>query len=186
MIRPNPNLDLPQIHLDTFIDPTAIICGKVIIEKGVIVGPYAVIRADELDADGNIAPIVIKENTNIQDGVVIHCKDGTGVFIGKNSSISHRAIIHGPCTIKENVFVGFNSVVFRATLNSGIVTGQNCVVDGVTIDADKYIEACQFIKNDQDVKNLRKTTKSEQKFSKSVVDANQYLLKGYKKIQNKL
>ena len=50
MIRKNPRGDLPQIHPSAFVDPTAILCGKVIVEENVFIGPYAVIRADEMDA----------------------------------------------------------------------------------------------------------------------------------------
>ena len=50
MIRKNPSGHLPVIDESAFIDPTAIICGKVIIRENVFVGPYAVIRADEVNA----------------------------------------------------------------------------------------------------------------------------------------
>lgn len=74
MIRKNPSGHLPQIDATAFVDPTAIICGKVIICENVFVGPYAVIRADEINADGDMEPIIIGANSNIQDGVVIHSK----------------------------------------------------------------------------------------------------------------
>lgn len=72
MIRKNPSGHLPVIDESAYIDKTAIICGKVIIKENVFVGPYAVIRADEVDANGEMEPIVIGANSNIQDGVVIH------------------------------------------------------------------------------------------------------------------
>ena len=40
---------MPEVWETAFIDPTAIICGKVIIEDNVFIGPYAVIRADEVN-----------------------------------------------------------------------------------------------------------------------------------------
>ncbi|MGL5708133.1 MAG: carbonate dehydratase, partial [Aeromonas sp.] len=52
MIRKNPSGHLPVIDESAYIDKTAIICGKVIIKENVFVGPYAVIRADEVDANG--------------------------------------------------------------------------------------------------------------------------------------
>ena len=79
MIRKNPSGHLPQIHQSAYIDQTAIICGKVIIHANVFVGPYAVIRADETDENGDMEPIVIGANSNIQDGVVIHSKAGAAV-----------------------------------------------------------------------------------------------------------
>lgn len=52
MIRKNPSGDLPIIDQTAYVDQTAIICGKVIIHANVFIGPYAVIRADEVDAQG--------------------------------------------------------------------------------------------------------------------------------------
>lgn len=89
MIRKNPSGDLPVIHESAYVDQTAIICGKVIIHENVFVGPYAVIRADEVDVNGEMEAIVIGANSNIQDGVVIHSKSGAAVNIGENTSIAH-------------------------------------------------------------------------------------------------
>ncbi len=80
---------------------TAIICGKVIIDEHVFVGPYAVIRADEVNAAGDMEPIRIGSHSNIQDGVVIHSKSGAAVTIGSCTSIAQRSIIHGPCTVGD-------------------------------------------------------------------------------------
>ncbi|WP_210185150.1 hypothetical protein [Sinorhizobium sp. NFACC03] len=63
-------------------------------------------------------PIRIGRGTNIQDGVVIHSKSGEAVTIGAHTSIAHRSIIHGPCTIGDEVFVGFNSVLFNRTVGN--------------------------------------------------------------------
>ena len=101
MIRRNPRGDWPEIAQGAFIDPTAIVCGRVIIEDDVFIGPYAVIRADETTPDGDIHPILIKRASNIQDGVVIHSKGGAAVTVGTRTSIAHRSIVHGPCTIGE-------------------------------------------------------------------------------------
>ncbi len=90
MIRKNPSGDLPHIAESAYVDKTAIICGKVVIGENVFVGPYAVIRADEVDASGEMEPIIIGANSNIQDGVVIHSKSGAAVTIGEYSSIAHR------------------------------------------------------------------------------------------------
>ncbi|MFP3519897.1 carbonate dehydratase, partial [Pseudomonas sp. SIMBA_077] len=57
MIRKNPSGDLPVIAESAYVDKTAIICGKVVIGDNVFVGPYAVIRADEVDADGQMQAI---------------------------------------------------------------------------------------------------------------------------------
>ncbi|GAL34712.1 carbonic anhydrase gamma class [Vibrio maritimus] len=116
MLRKNPTGHMPVVSENAFVDPTAIICGKVVIEDNVFIGPYAVIRADEVNDDGDMEPITIKRDTNIQDGVVIHSKAGAAVTIGERSSIAHRSIIHGPCEVQDDVFIGFNSVVFDTVI----------------------------------------------------------------------
>lgn len=82
MLRKNPSGDLPVIDQSAYVDQTAIICGKVIIHANVFIGPYAVIRADETNDAGDMEPIIIGANSNIQDGVVIHSKAGAAVIIG--------------------------------------------------------------------------------------------------------
>ena len=121
MIRKNPSGHLPVIAESAYIDSTAIICGKVIIKENVFVGPYAVIRADEVDANGEMEPIVIGANSNIQDGVVIHSKSGAAVTIGEYTSIAHRSIVHGPFTVGNRVFIGFNTVLFNCEVGDGAV-----------------------------------------------------------------
>lgn len=54
MLRRNPTGHMPEVSETAFIDPTAIICGKVIIEDNVFIGPYAVIRADEVNEQGDM------------------------------------------------------------------------------------------------------------------------------------
>lgn len=85
MLRKNPSGHTPVVSTKAYIDPTAVICGRVIIHDYVYVGPYAVIRADELNADGDMDPIIIHSHSNIQDGVVIHSKSGAPVTIGSGN-----------------------------------------------------------------------------------------------------
>lgn len=186
MIRKNPRGDLPQIHADAFIDPTAIICGKVIIHANVFVGPYAVIRADEVDENGELEPIIIGENSNIQDGVVIHSKSGGHVIIGEHTSIAHRSIVHGPCQVGNRVFIGFNSVLFNCTIEDGCVVRYNSVVDGCTLPAGFYVPSTTRIGADTDLDKIPRVPVSAAEFSEDVALTNIDLVRGYKKIANEL
>ena len=129
MIRRNPSGDLPEVHDTAFVDPTAILCGKIVVKENVFIGPYAVIRADEVDEQGRMEPIVIGAHSNIQDGVVIHSKAGGLVEIGEYTSIAHRSIVHGPCRVGNRVFIGFNSVLFDCVVGDGSVVRHNSVVE---------------------------------------------------------
>ena len=115
MFRWNPEGDYPQIDDSAYIDSTAVIIGKVDIGKNVFIGPGAVVRADELGSS-----ITIKDNCNIQDRVIIHALENTSVLIEENTSLVHGCIVHGPCKIGKNCFIGFGSVVFNAEVGSEV------------------------------------------------------------------
>lgn len=184
MIRRNPNGDVPVVHDSAFVDPTAILCGKVIVEANVFIGPYAVIRADEVNEAGDMEPIIIGAGSNIQDGVVIHCKAGGGVVIGTESSIAHRSIVHGPCKVGDRVFIGFNSVLYNCVVGDGSVVRHNAVVEGCTVPAGFYIPSTTNIHSDEELARIERVTPDQAGFSESVAQANHELVKGYKRIRN--
>ncbi|NMG66208.1 carbonate dehydratase [Azoarcus indigens] len=184
MIRKNPRGDLPQIHPSAFVDPTAILCGLVIVEENVFIGPYVVIRADEMDANGHMNPIVIGAHSNIQDGVVIHSKSGAPVTIGQRTSIAHRAIVHGPCIVGDGVFIGFNSVLFNCTVEAGCVVRYNAVVDGAHLPSGFYVRSTERIGPDTELAALPQVSADASEFSEDVARTNNRLVHGYKQIQN--
>ena len=195
MIRKNPSGHLPVIDESAYIDKTAIICGKVIIKENVFVGPYAVIRADEVDESGDMEPIVIGANSNIQDGVVIHSKSGAAVTIGEYSSIAHRSIVHGPCEVGNRVFIGFNSVLFNCHIGEGsvvrhnsvidgCVVRHNAVVDGADLPAGFYVPSTERIGPHTDLAAMPRVSAQATEFSEDVVRTNHSLVQGYKKLQN--
>jgi carbonic anhydrase/acetyltransferase-like protein (isoleucine patch superfamily) len=184
MIRKNPRGDLPVIHESAYVDQTAIICGKVEIRENVFVGPYAVIRADETNQHGSMEPIVIGANSNIQDGVVIHSKSGATVEIGENTSIAHRSIVHGPCKVGSNVFLGFNSVLFNCTVGDGCVVRHNAVVDGCDLPPGFYVPSTQRIGPQTDLSKIPRVTAQASEFSEDVARTNNELVLGYKRLQN--
>lgn len=94
-----------------FIHPKSSIDGDVQLGNNVSVWPFASIRGDE-------GPILIGDNTSVQDNVVIHGQ----VCIGQNVTIGHGAIIHG-ARIGNNVLIGMNS-----TILDGAKIGDWCIV----------------------------------------------------------
>ncbi|MEM7546845.1 MAG: gamma carbonic anhydrase family protein [Pseudomonadota bacterium] len=100
---------------DVWIAPGAHVMGAVIVGRGVSVWFNAVIRGDN-------DPITIGENTNIQDGTVMHSDPGSPLTIGAGCTIGHNAIIHG-CTIGDNSLIGMG-----ATVLNGAKIGKNCLV----------------------------------------------------------
>ena len=102
---------LRKNNADVLICDGACVVGDVTLGKGVSVWYNAVIRGDK-------GPIVIGENTNVQDGVVMH----NVTRVGAGCTLGHNAIVHG-CTIGDNVLIGMGSVVL-----DGAKIGDNCLV----------------------------------------------------------
>lgn len=100
---------------DVLICEGACVAGNVTLGKGVNVWYNAVIRGDE-------GPIVVGENTNIQDGAVLHTGIDKLLSVGSGCTIGHNAIVHG-CTIGNNVLIGMGAIVM-----DGARIGDNCIV----------------------------------------------------------
>jgi carbonic anhydrase/acetyltransferase-like protein (isoleucine patch superfamily) len=178
-IRPNLVGNHPQIHPEALIDPSAQIIGNVIVGKNVFVGPVAVIRADERGADGTVAPIILNEDVNIQDGVIIHSHGGTSVTIGSRTSVAHGAIIHGPCVIGEDCFIAMGSALYSATLGHSIWIGMGAQVICASLDAHTYVPTGSVIRSNQDVWSLRLVTSQEKKYMMDVLSATKRLRDDY-------
>lgn len=174
---------MPVVDESAFVDLTAILCGRVIANENVFIGPYAVIRADKVDAKGHMEPIIIGAHSNIQDGVVIHSKSGAEVTIGERASIAHRVFVHGHCTVGDNVFIGFNSVLFNCVVGEGCVVRHNSVVDGCDLPPGFYVPSTQRIGPNADLSIIPKVTADASEFSEDVVRTNNSLVQGYKRLE---
>jgi carbonic anhydrase/acetyltransferase-like protein (isoleucine patch superfamily) len=105
---------------DYFIADSAVVLGSVLLKHNASVWFNAVIRGDnEL--------IVIGENSNVQDGSVLHTDPGVQLIIGDNVTVGHKVMLHG-CTIGDNSLIGINSVVLN-----GARIGKNCLIGANTL-----------------------------------------------------
>ena len=111
----------PQIANDAFIAPTATIIGDVTIASGANIWYGTVIR-------GDLAPITIGANTNIQDNCTIHTDIDKPAVIGNHVTIGHNAIVHG-CTVEERCLIGMNAVVLSgAVIKTGSVIAASALI----------------------------------------------------------
>ena len=179
MIGPNTQGDTPHIANSTYVHPTAVIQGNVIINEHCFIGPMSIIRADEVDENGIVQPVIIKESCNIQDGVIIHSAKGKSVHIGPNVSITHGAIVHGPCTIESGCLIGFNAVVYNAFLEKNVVVLHNAVVEMVTIPSRKVVPANGTVIYAEDFSRLEEYTPEVESFCKKVISTYKQLTYGY-------
>ncbi len=175
MIQRNHAGDKPQVDPTAFIHPSAVIIGNVRIGEKVFVGPNAVIRADEPCEKGKVEAIVIESEVNIQDGVIIHALGGSPVRIRKGASLAHGAVVHGPCYVGEGCFIGFKSVVFKSTLNNGVVVLHQSLVEGVNIEAGMHVPSMTAVRNEEDVRELGRAPSELAAFADKVRRTNVFL-----------
>ncbi|SMB96882.1 transferase hexapeptide repeat family protein [Hymenobacter roseosalivarius DSM 11622] len=112
----------PQLGADCFVAGNATIVGDVVLGSNCTVWFNAVLR-------GDVNSIRIGEQTNIQDGAVIHCTyQKAATDIGARVSIGHRAIVHG-CTVEDDVLIGMGAIVMdHAVVGAGCIIAAGAVV----------------------------------------------------------
>ena len=111
-------LKLPENY---FIAKSAAVIGNVALGNDVSIWFNVVIRGDtEL--------IVIGDESNIQDGTIIHTDPGYPMILGKGVTIGHKAMLHG-CTIGNYSLIGINAVVLNGSkIGSHCIVGANSLV----------------------------------------------------------
>jgi carbonic anhydrase/acetyltransferase-like protein (isoleucine patch superfamily) len=105
----------PQFDETVFIDPTARLIGEVILESGVSVWPFALLRADS-------NRIIVGERSALLDKVLIESPKDHPVVIERNVLISHGAILHG-CIVREGAVVGIGAIIL-----DGAEVGRNSII----------------------------------------------------------
>ncbi len=105
----------PQVSAEVFIADTARVIGRVSLGARASVWFGAVVRGDN-------EPIVVGENSNVQDGAVLHTDPGFPLQIGSGVTIGHQAMLHG-CTVGDGSLIGIQAVVLN-----GARIGRNCLV----------------------------------------------------------
>ena len=113
---------LPRIHESAWVAPNATVIGDVEIGANTGIWYNVVLRGDS-------PGIKIGDNTNIQDGVVIHVSFGrSGTVVGRNITVGHMALLHA-CTIEDDSFVGMHSTVLDdVVVESGAMVAAGAVV----------------------------------------------------------
>lgn len=117
----------PDLGENCWLADNATVVGNVKMGKNCTVWFNAVVR-------GDVHEIIIGDDTNIQDGAIIHgTYEKSGTYIGNKVSIAHNAVVHG-CTVHDNVLIGMGAIVMdNAVIHSGAVIAAGAVVLAGTI-----------------------------------------------------
>jgi carbonic anhydrase/acetyltransferase-like protein (isoleucine patch superfamily) len=118
---------LPEVAPDAFVADGATLVGAVTLRHGSSVWFGAVIRADG-------APIVVGEDSNVQDGCVLHSDPDFPVTVGARVSLGHRAVVHG-CTVEDDSLVGMGAVVLNGAVigRGSLVAAGSVVLEGTVV-----------------------------------------------------
>jgi carbonic anhydrase/acetyltransferase-like protein (isoleucine patch superfamily) len=112
---------MTHIHPSAFIAPTAAVMGDVTVGQDASIWYHAVLR-------GDMAPIVIGPQSNIQDGTIVHVDEGVPCTVGHRVAVGHRVILHG-CTVGDDCLIAMGSVLLNGvSIGSGSVVAAGAVV----------------------------------------------------------
>lgn len=127
------NRIVPTIGKNVFIAPTAVVIGDVVIGDHASVWFNSVLR-------GDMAPIRIGANTNIQDNCTVHTDFGYPALVGENVTIGHNAVVHG-CTIDAHSLVGIGAVVLNGAhvMERSVVAAGAVVLEGMRIGPGQLV-----------------------------------------------
>ena len=114
----------PRIPASAYVSPEAVVIGRVTLGENATVMPGAVIRGDN-------ETIAIGDNSNVQDGAVLHVDPGCPMSIGAYVTIGHQAMLHG-CTIGDGALIGIQAIVLnKASIGrDSLVAAGSVVLEG--------------------------------------------------------
>ncbi len=145
----------PQIADSAFIDPSAVIIGRVTIAKNASIWCNVVIR-------GDVAAISIDENSNIQDLTMLHVTHDnpgktveTSLVIGKNVTVGHNCCLHA-CQLRNNILVGMGT-----TILDNVVVEENVMIGAGSLVPQGKRLAAGHLYFGNPVKQIRPLTAAE-------------------------
>ena len=174
-----PTPEPPMIHETANVHSFSNLMGDVRVGANVNIAPGTSI----------VAPVgvsfAIGEGTTIQEGAVIHGL-GTGrvvgedgqeysVWIGKNTGITHKSLIHGPAYLGNNCFIGFRSTVFNSRIGDGCIVMMHALIQDVEIAPGKYVPSGAIVTHQQQADQLPQVTEGDRLFAHHLLQMSQPL-----------
>lgn len=120
----------PEFGQNCWLAPNCTVVGDVVMGSNCTIWFNAVVR-------GDVHEIRIGDDTNVQDGAVIHCTyQKAPTYIGNQVSIAHNAIVHG-CTIHDRVLIGMGAIV----MDGAVIHSDSIVAAGAVVLAGTVVES---------------------------------------------
>jgi carbonic anhydrase/acetyltransferase-like protein (isoleucine patch superfamily) len=148
----------PTIHETAFVHPAAIVIGDVTLGARVSVWPTAVLR-------GDTDSITVGDDSNIQDGAIVHVDAGVPCHIGARVAVGHRAIVHG-ATVEDECLIGMGAILLN-----GVVVGRGSIVGAGAVCREGMVIPAGSLAVGVPAKVIRETTPAERERIGKTVDA---------------
>jgi carbonic anhydrase/acetyltransferase-like protein (isoleucine patch superfamily) len=148
----------PRLHPGVYVDPQALVAGRVEIGRDSSIWPMSVVR-------GDVNRILIGERTNIQDGCVLHVTHdseysvgGKPLTVGSDVTVGHRSVLHA-CTVEDLCLIGMGAIVLDgARVRSGTMVGA-----GALVPPDKELEG-GYLYLGSPVRQVRALSEKEKRY----------------------
>ena len=173
------NLSAPQIHQSAYVHDASQIVGDVRIGANVAIATGASVCADAG------SPFHIGGGSCIHPGVVVHGleqgrvlgDDGQSysVWIGSQTSITHKSLIHGPAYVGEGCFIGFRSTIFNARLGQGCLVMMHTLIQDVEIPPGKFVPSGTTVTTQDQADALPDVTSEDLAFAQEILGTNESL-----------
>lgn len=160
------NAKTPWVHPKSYVHPTAVLIGEVVIHEEVFIGPGAVLR-------GDLGPITVGRGSNIQDNCVVHSFPNEPVLFGRNSHVGHASVIHG-ATLHDDVLIGIKSVLL-----DGSIVGEGSIIGAVSLVLKNQIIEPGHMAFGQPAKAVRLLTDEERNWRSRGTEVYQELTRAY-------
>jgi len=149
---------MPQLHESVYVAEGAKVIGDVTMAANGTIWFNAVLR-------GDLAPIVIGRDCNIQDGTIGHVNTNQPLIVEDGVSVGHGAIIHG-CRLGRGTLIGMGAIVLNgadigeyALIGAGAVVTENKTIPPYTLSLGSPARVVREL-NDQDLLRMSRTTES--------------------------
>ena len=137
-----------NIHPSVTLFRGAVVSGDVTLGEGTSVWYNSVLR-------GDLAPIIVGRNCNIQENAVLHLDGGMPCILGDEVTVGHGAILHG-CEIGDCTVIGMGSIIL-----SGAKVGRNCIIGAGALVTGKTVIPDGYLAVGSPAKPVRPLTESE-------------------------
>lgn len=149
---------VPRVDRSAFIAPNATLVGDVEIGANASLWFGVILRGDG-------PGIRIGENTNLQDGTVVHiAKRGLMTVVGRNVSVGHMALLHA-CEVQDEAFIGMHASV----LDGAVVESRAMVAAGALVTPGKIVRSGELWAGNP-AKKMRDLTEKDYETFQDVVD----------------